>query len=38
MGRRGLGWVADHAGYDVVAITADDRVLRTVGHDAPRVA
>jgi thiamine biosynthesis lipoprotein len=38
MGRRGLGWVADHAGYDVVAITADDRILRTVGRDAPKVA
>jgi thiamine biosynthesis lipoprotein len=29
MGREGLAWVADHAGYGALAITADDRVVWT---------
>lgn len=38
MGRGGLAWVVDHVGYDALAISADDRVLRTAGLDAPKVA
>ena len=29
MGRAGIDWVARHPGYDAIAITSDDRVVRT---------
>jgi hypothetical protein len=32
MGRAGLGWVADHAGYDAIAVIGD-RIVRTAGTD-----
>lgn len=31
MGRSGLGWVASHADHEAMAITDDDRVVRTEG-------
>jgi FAD:protein FMN transferase len=33
MGMDGLGWVAEHEGYDACAITPDDRVVWTEGID-----